>query len=212
VAITTYAELQTAVANWLNRSDLTSRIPEFIALAEARFGRHEAVRSERRETLSLATAAVTLPDDCREVTALTYDDGTRHGPIELIGAGELPLKKVLFSETGVPRFAAVVKDGTELLLAPAPDQTYTVTITYVVTFAALSATATTNWLLTGHPDLYLFGALVEAEPYLKDDDRLPMWKARLDEGLEELRLLIDRRAYSGSTPIMRPRRAIGGTF
>lgn len=210
MAINSYATLQTAVANWLNRADLTSRIPEFIGLAEARFGRHEAVQSERRETLTLATAAVTLPTDCREVRSLTYDDGIRHGPIEIISPEELPMKNAAFGATGVPRFGAVVKDGTELLLAPAPDQSYSTTIVYLVTFTSLSATVTTNWLLRGHPDLYLFGALVEAEPYLKNDERVGLWKARLDEGLEELRLLVERRRYSANTPVMRPRRAIGG--
>ena len=39
MAITTFSELKTAVANWLDRSDLTDRIPEFIALAEARHRR-----------------------------------------------------------------------------------------------------------------------------------------------------------------------------
>jgi hypothetical protein len=209
VAITTYAELQTALAGWLNRADLTGRIPDFIALCEARLGRHEAIQSERRVDLTLATEIVTLPTGCREILALRWDDGTRHGPIEIIGAADLPLKKVALGETGVPQFGAIVSDGTELLLAPAPDQTYVAKLLYIAALTPLSNTETSNWVLANHPDVYLLGSLVEAEPYLLNDERMPMWKSRLDEGLEEIRLLIARRRTGGGTPVMRPSRTIG---
>src|SRR5574343_38100 len=142
MAITTNSELNTAVANWLSRSDLTSRIPEFIALFEAKFNRDMRVPSQESEFYS--------------------------------------------SGTGVPRFVSVsghtTADGTMAFrFAPPPDGTYTATIVYYAKLPALnSTTQTTNWLLTSHPDAYLYGSLLEASIFIGDDPRIPMWKAAYD--------------------------------
>jgi len=65
--------------------------------------------------------------------------------------------------------------------------------------------ATSNWLLAAHPDIYLFGTLVEAEPYLKNDERMPMWTSRLDKALTALRLQGERELHTGSSLRMRAR-------
>jgi len=65
---------------------------------------------------------------------------------------------------------------------------------------ALSATTTTNWLLDLAPDAYLYGALVQAEAFLAEDDRLPMWKAAFDEAINELRADADKRKW-GAGPL-----------
>jgi hypothetical protein len=209
MALSNYTELQAAVADWLNRDDLTTQIPDFIALAEASLGRHPAVTHEELTTLSITGALVALPADCRELLSMYYDETSARGAIEVVSPEELAARKVDFSASGRPRYAAVENNGTYIRFAPEPDQTYTANIEYAATLTALSGTNTTNWLLTGHPDLYLFGTLVQTAPYLKDDPRMAVWQSMLERGLTELDALVRRRRFSPNTPVWRPRRAIG---
>ena len=59
MAINTYSTLQTAVANWLDRDDLTARIPEFIALAETRINRALRIRAMETVSTAISTASGT---------------------------------------------------------------------------------------------------------------------------------------------------------
>jgi hypothetical protein len=162
MAISTYAELQTAAGNWLNRSDLTARIPEFIALAEARFRRK-------------------LDDPDQETTAtITFTDGVAPLPADF-GS----LREIDGDDLGEDVIAYDIV-GDEIHTNPAV--TGTADITYKASLPALSVSNTTNWLLTRAPDAYLFGTLIQAEFYGWNDERLPLMKSALDEILEELRL------------------------
>src|SRR4051812_14862616 len=97
MAITTYAELQAAAANWLVRGDLTARIPEFIALAEARLNRVLRARlaeSEAALTASVGSRSVPLPAGFAEPVALSIlkSDGRcvlRFVERSLLGASSL---------------------------------------------------------------------------------------------------------------------------
>ena len=211
MAITNYSELQTTISNWLNRADATTLdiIPDFIRLAEAKLNRMEEIRDEANGTLTLNAETVSLPGDYREKLKLTFDDGIRYGEIEIIPPEMLALKKVSLGATGFPRFAAIISNGTKLRLAPVPDQAYVVTIDYVAALTALNDTDVVNWLLTNHPDIYMYASLVESAPYLKDDERIPVWKAERDERIAELGGFRLRQRSGGAAPRIRPRRAIG---
>src|SRR6185503_2733971 len=75
--------------------------------------------------------------------------------------------------TGCPRFFSVV--GGEFQFFPAPSQAYNAELTFYQRIPALSASNSTNWLLTLNPDAYLYGSLLQAAPYLKDDARTSTW-------------------------------------
>ena len=169
----------------------------------------EEIRDEAKGTLTLDQETVVLPTDFREKLKLTFDDGIRYGEIEIIPPEMLALKKASLGATGYPRFAAITENGTRVRLSPVPDQTYVVKIDYVAGLTALSDSATTNWLLTDHPDIYMYSALVESAPYLKDDERVPVWKAERDERIAELGGFRTRQRSGGNAPRIRPRRAIG---
>ena len=209
MALTTYTELKASVADWLNRSDLTAAIPDFITLAEARLARHPAVQYEKRGTITVDAEVETLPSDCLEVRSLAFDDTVRHRPIEIVSPELLPAWRATLGETGAPSVAAVTSNGTELQLSPTPDTAYVLKIVYLTAFTPLSSTVATNWVLTSHPDLYLFGSLVEAAPYLKDDERIAVWQSKVEQGLAELQALVERRRYGANTLVMRPKRPIG---
>jgi hypothetical protein len=200
MAITTYAELQTAIENWLDRDDLTDRIPEFITLAEARFNR--VIRAPdmltRNDAFTVDGQYETLPTGFLEASriALSTSPVTL---LEYVTPQEMTeVRSHTRSSSGKPAYYTVTGGSFEFL--PTPGSSYTASILY---YAALTPLASgVNWLLTSHPDVYLFGALVEAEPYVRNDERLPLWKMRLDQSLAELNALNDRKRTPGAA---RPR-------
>jgi|TARA_R110002110_G_scaffold177835_3_gene382356 hypothetical protein len=207
VAITTYAQLQTATANWLDRTDLTARIPEFIELAEANFNRviRQPDMVTKNDSFSIAGRYTTLPTDTLEIVRIVVDL-TPVIVLEYLTPEEISERRISMSATGKPYYFTVIGGSSnQLEVVPSPDATYTSSIVYYTRIPALTDSATTNWLLTAHPDIYLFGTLVEAEPYLKNDERMPMWTSRLDKALMALRLQGERELHTGSSLRMRAR-------
>ena len=73
-----------------------------------------------------------------------------------------------------------------------------------ITFdAALSDSNTTNDMLTHHPDAYLYGALVEAEPYLQNDKRIQTWSGFYDRAKQDIITSNERDRHSGTAPVTR---------
>ena len=207
MAITTYAELQTATANWLDRTDLTARIPEFIELSEANFNRviRQPDMVTKNDSFSITGRYNTLPSDTLEIVRIVLDL-TPVIVLEYLTPEEISERRVSMSATGKPYYFTVIGGSSnQLEVVPSPDSTYTSSIVYYTRIAALSDSATSNWLLAAHPDIYLFGTLVEAEPYLKNDERMPMWTNRLDKALMALRLQGERELHTGSSLRMRAR-------
>jgi hypothetical protein len=207
MAITTYAELQTAAANWLDRTDLTARIPEFIELAEASFNR--TIRQQdmitKNDSFSISGQYTTLPTDTLEIIRIVVDVQPVI-TLEYLTPEEISERRSSLTGTGKPYYFTVVGGSSnQLEVLRSPDATYTTSIVYYTKIASLTDSATSNWLLTNHPDIYLFGTLVEAEPYLKNDERFPLWLTRLERALRDLRLQGERQMHSGSSLRMRSR-------
>lgn len=191
-----YAGLKAAIADWLVKTNMTAVIPQLIQLTEARLRRDPRARKLQNTTLSASTGDHTLPSDFRSVESLTHAGPTFFGPVETTTADQIPLIKAQLGTTGPPAFAAVL-DGI-LRFAPAPDGTYALKFSYWRKLDSLSGTNTTNWLLEEHPDIYLYGALREAAPYLKDDERVPVWQERYESALEELHTLTQDNQFGGT--------------
>jgi hypothetical protein len=207
MAITTYAELQTAAANWLDRTDLTARIPEFIELAEASFNRkiRQPDMVTKNDSFSISGQYNTLPSDTLEIIRIVVDVQ----PVivlEYLTPEELAQRRGDLTGTGKPYYFTLIGGSSnQLEVLRSPDATYTSSIVYYTRIPALTDSATTNWLLTNHPDVYLFGTLVEAEPYLKNDERMPLWMSSLESRLTDLRLQGERELHSGASLQMRSR-------
>lgn len=184
MTIATYAELLTELDAWLNRSDLTARIPTFIRLFESRANRLLRVPEMRTQT-SYATVADTpelaLPSDFLSAIDLYLDDD----PDVVLAAMSPAVLRNTYPQatTGQPIAYAVV--GSQMMLGPSPDGEYTILLDYYQRIPALSEDNTTNWLLDIYPDLYLWGSLCMAEAFLRDDDRLSVWKSAWDEATAE---------------------------
>jgi hypothetical protein len=165
MSISTYAELQTAVKNWMARSDLDSIIPDFIALAEVRMFRGEnPVRvsaMQTQDTGTIASQIITLPTSYLETIRLAVTSDGQNYALEYIDP-------VVFStieeQSGNPQFYTVINNQ----LKTAPDSSLAYIHDYYAAFDPL-ATTSTNWLLTNAPNVYLYGALLEAALYTRDE-------------------------------------------
>ena len=201
MAITSYSELQTAVGSWLNRSDLSTNIPDFITLAEASFNRVLRTRNQiTRATSSVNAQYVALPTDLLELfnIQVNTDPIKRLEQVSLDKADDL---RSSLSSSGTPSYFAIT--GSNIELIPTPDDTKTIEIIYYAKITALTSTNTTNWLLDSYPDIYLYGTLVQAEPFLMNDERLGTWGTLLSKAQEELRVSDERSQTEGGTLVMR---------
>lgn len=194
MAITTYSELQTAVANWLSRVDLTARIPEFITLAEAKFQR--TLRTRQMETRVTASASewLTLPTEFLELKTISITSTSPDVALEQVDPNYADWGWT--SEADQPQFYAL--EGNAIRLIPAPDTTYTVQMVYYKKIPVLSATNTSNWLLADAPDVYLYGSVMEALIEVQDDARAQMCAQALARCLEELYRAERAQRWAGS--------------
>jgi hypothetical protein len=211
--VTTYATLQTHIADTLNRSDLTDVIPNFIQQFESQAKRDQRLRKlSDRGTFSITGDGQSLPSDFYKLDSWYHDGSSYFGPIQIVPQDEIGRLKGSYGDTGVPQFAAIIPgDGTDsatVRFAPEPDATYNTKMVYERRITDLSDTETTNYLLLEAPDIYLYGALVESAPYLKDDNRMMLWKSLLEERIEAYHMAQQDARWGG--PIKRQYTPIGG--
>lgn len=197
MALETYDDLKAAVADWLNRTDLSARVPDFIALTEASLNRDVRTR-EMISTTTVNTVAgadtVALPDAVTEVRNVVVQTST---PVVLESVPSQVIdQRYGVAVSGVPLAYSVV--GSNLRLGPTPDGVYALEVTHYGPIEALSDAAPSNWVLTNHPDLYLYGALVQASPYLGDDARVQTWAALYSRALEMVDAADNRAQWAGS--------------
>lgn len=195
MSITTYAELRTAVANWLDRSDLTDRIPEFVALANARLNRTLRVRKMlRRVRTQFDTSFLAFPTDCLEIRSIEVV-GDRLTPLSLRSDWELDRMKYNDASTGVPTDFAIIGETIEFYRPPA--ELTVIELTYLRSFS-LVADEDTNWLLESYPDIYLYETLRHSAPLLKNDERIAVWAGLGDAAMAELAERDNHAQNSGS--------------
>ncbi len=196
MAITNYGELKTAVANWLSRSDLTARIPEFICLAEDRIALDRRIRIRAMETttdLAISSQSTPLPANYLGARRL-YLEGNEPR-LEFLPPEDFWIRQ-LSIETGTPKFFTA--EGDNLLVGPAPGSPVTGKLLYWKRFARLTLDTDTNWLLSNAAGIYLYGTLLEAEPFIGDDARALTWSTLWDDEVDKLKEADKFERYSGA--------------
>ena len=179
--ISTYSELKAAIATWIHRTDLAAVIPDFIRLAESRISRELPLRVNDIDLPMTATPGsrfLPLPADYL-------------GPYALYLTTVEPRKKLTYKDVleldvasqGWPEYWTI--NGADIELDLAADIAHTFLFRYRTGFM-LSDANPINWLLTNHPDIYLYGSLLESAPYIKDDERLGLWQNRFDLALVQV--------------------------
>jgi len=197
MAIGTYAELKTAVANWLDRDDLTDRIPEFIALAEARMNRVLRLRMmESKYTASTVAAQRNYNLPTGYVQMRNFQINTSPiTPLQYISP-EIYDRLWGGSTGGTPQFYTIIAN--EIQLGPIPGSVLTMEMLFYKKITALSASNTTEQMLTDNPDIYLYGALLEAEPFIMNDERVALWAKGFAQAVADLQEQDNKDRHSGS--------------
>ena len=208
MTVQTYALLQADAALAIGRTDLTARIVEFIAQAEFRLTRDLFTRGFRNYASSTFTAGeagavIDLP--VRFLRMRSFDvlanavggtaTGSTRNPVLWREHDFIRAVYPLQSTTGRPQFWTGL-DQDQALVAPAPNVAYAYRLAYYEKLAVLSAGNTTNWITANAPDIMLYATLCETAPYLRDDERVPMWQAEYEKRVKALAVV--EKQYQGS--------------
>lgn len=180
MGLATFAELTAAVADWINRDDLGSRLGSFVALCESKINRTLRVgQMEREAVLSPISeqSIFNLPGDFLELRN-----------VRMSGAGGrvlgvMSLESVPVTRRAVPVGYAIVGNRLKLLPQGTDLGTATIDISYYGALPSLEISGT-NWLLSRHPDVYLYGTLLEAQGYILNADKLSLWRSLYEEALD----------------------------
>ncbi len=196
MSFTSYSNLQTTIAGYLARSDLTTQIPDFIRLAETRLRRDLRIRQMLKSVTTSTVASdstVELPSDFLEVRDLVIN-GSPPQPLNYASPSAFS-RNTRTWESGKPLDYTVLAN--DFQLAPVPDAVYTVKMLYFAAPPFLSDTNTSNVFLANTPDVLLYGALLEAEPYLMNDARINTWGTMFDRALASIIRSDEQGQYSG---------------
>lgn len=193
--LTTYAELQTSMSSWLGNSLNSASYPDMIAIFEAAANRRLRVRQqEATAAITMSAGSGTLPTDYLSWRRVKWP-GSVAADLEYVEPSWMQMQYPT-GATGTPQVFTI--EGSTITVRPSDDTS--LTLQYFQKITALSAGV--NWLFTAHPDLYLFGSLVEAELFGENDERAPMWKARRDAIFDEIEKLSNKTRGGGVMRVM----------
>ena len=209
--ITDYVTLVAAVIAWLERTDLADVIPVAIGLAEKRLTRTLRVRQlVRRSTAPVPVGSeyIDLPDDYMELIRVRPMTSPASNPLryltpsqmtELLGENQVNAAKPLSA------YYTLVGNTIQIGKSPTADCDFELVYYGIVPPLTSVEGSTQNWLVRTWPDAYLFGALTEMVPYLREDDRIPVWQQKFETAINEIQAADERQAMSGG-----PMRTRGG--
>ena len=213
MALSNYTELKTAIANWLNRSDLTSEISDdFIKLTEADLNSKLRIRKMvTQSSFTIDSETEALPTGFLQVRDMYILSGSTKYPLRYMTPSQMDQVKGT-STTGVPSSYTILGDTFGFM--PKPDSNYTAYVNYYKSFDALSSTNTTSYILTYHPSIYLYGSLFHAANFLGgiNPQQVQTWQQMYATSLERLEQNDREDQFSGSPLQMRGEDTIASPF
>jgi len=198
--LATYTDLTAAIANWLQRSDIAALFPTFVQLFEACANRRLRVRQQEATVeLTPSNGVVALPADYLMWRRLTFTGNPRQ---------ELAYVEPSWLQTAYPDHPADVPrvftiEGNNIETMPLDPGNTPLELVYFQQIPSLAANST-NWLMTQHPDLYLFGALAEAQAYAVNAEAAALWKGRRDELFDEIERLSNKSRAPAAVRVLTP--------
>tara|TARA_R110000787_G_scaffold239205_2_gene345336 strand:- start:63 stop:713 length:651 start_codon:yes stop_codon:yes gene_type:complete len=204
MALNNYANLKTAIANFLARDDLTSEIDDFIDLTEADFNRRLRVRAmETVDTsFTIDTETEAIPTGFLQVRSFILTSPIPDLALELMSPFHQASTQG-YNVTGTPRIYSV--EGTNFRFSPVPGSTVTARLTFYKAFDSIDSTTTTNYILTNHPDVYLYGALYYATTFIRgmDQGTVIQFKTQYEAALKQVSDADSLDKYNGTPLIQR---------
>lgn len=198
--ISSYATLQTAVGDYLARSDLTSFIPNFVQNFEEDFYREPKNWASWMETalnVTITNNVAAVPSDYLGLK-IAYISGQTSPPLKRISLEQLYARYPRSLGAGQAKYIA--RNGANFEFGPEPDGGTLVGTYYAKQTVLRSDGDGANWLTINAPDLLLYGSLLAAEPFLKNDARVGLWQTMYNNALESYRNQFKEEDFSGSPP------------
>ena len=215
MALANYTELQASLANWLNRSDLTTEIAnDFIVLAEKDFNSKLRIRKQIAQTTITLTAGVetiALPSDFLQVRDFYILSGTQKYAMTYMTPPQMDQIRGT-NTSGMPRVYTIL--GDTFRFSPIPDSNYSAVLNYYQQFNALSASNATNYILTNHPSIYLYGSLYHASNFLGgiEPNQAGQWEKMYQTALERLDRNDKEDSYGNAPLQQRSDVSVAGSF
>lgn len=199
--ITSYSTLLTAVADYLARGDLTTFIPNFVQNFEEDFLREPRNFGRWMESaldVTIASSVAAVPTDYLGLK-YAYVNGSPSSRLDRRSLNQTLGQYPRGGDTGLPLI--ITRGAGNFLFGPEPDSDYTIKGWYwakPTPMRSYASDATAHWLILNAPDVVLFGSLLQAEPFIKNDARLQLWQAMYDRALASYRRLNLDEDQSGS--------------
>ena len=213
MALATYSDLKTSLANWLNRTDLTTEIAEdFIVLAEKDFNSKLRVRKMITQTsITVDSELVALPTGFLQVRDFYILQGGVKYPLNYITPAQMDQIKGT-STSGMPSTYTIL--GGNLRFAPVPSSSYSGIINHYKEFDPLSSSNTSNYILTNHPAIYLYGSLYHASNFLGgiEPNQSGQWEKMYQTALERLDRNDKEDSYGNAPLQQRSDVSVAGSF
>lgn len=209
MAVANWTDLVAECQSWLfGRADIAAKVPTFVRLLEAKANRTLRCRQmEQRASTTINTSSdepefISLPGDFHSMRRVRLSSVDSKPRLKFATAAQLDdLRVKNGDDAGQPVWFTVA--GDEMELYPTPSSAYTVEMTYRKYLPALSEDNPTNWLLLLAPDLYLYGTLLEAAPYLHEDERIAVWSDGVSAAIAQLNSLSEEATYNAGPLVMR---------
>jgi hypothetical protein len=188
--VMTYDSLVIDIQQYLERTDTATleRIPTFIGLAEQiiasqiKFLGNLTVQTA---TLNPSDPIINKPARWHKTVSMNLTVAGERQPVLLRRYEYLREYWPDPTQTDVPRFYCDY-DYTHWLVAPTPDAAYSFEVLYYERIQPLDSSNQTNWFTVYAPQALLYGSLLQAMPFLKNDERVPMWQAQYNTIMQTL--------------------------
>lgn len=209
MALDSFDGLKAEIEDYLDHDDVAAKAGTFVRLAEAKFAREIRIREMiQRAQVSLDDRYLALPARFVQMRRLRLLSAETTGPRLVAAPEEVTIEELdgkARLDAGLPGYFTVHE---EIEFDRAPEEAITAEMVYFAHFRPLGDDYPANGLLTAAPDIYLYGALAEAEPYLGEDERIALWRQLYAEGRDRLNQAFRNAQYGsgiasrvkGSTP------------
>ncbi len=182
----TYTSLVTTLESYLQRHDalVTDNIPLFIMLAQQRIPREMKLLGFRQEVTgnfdgtAQSSGIMAKPSDWRKTISFYVGTGTNNDTHSPVLERDYNYTRTIYPDASVQGIPVYYADANyeHWLVQPSPSSALPFKIAYYGTLTLLDNTTQTNWLTENAPDLLLYASLLEAVPFLKVDERIPVWQ------------------------------------
>ena len=188
--VLTYDSLVYTVTQYLERNDTATvnQIPTFITMCEFEIAQEIKTLGQLQvvtATMNVGNNVIAKPARWRKTVSFNITNGTSRQPVYLRKYEYLKAYAPDNTATGTPVYYADYNYD-NWLVAPTPDQNYSFEVLFYERLQPLSSTNQTNWLTQNAPNAMLFGTLLQAMPFLKNDQRT-IFQQKYDLALQALK-------------------------